>query len=47
MKNKLDVCGELLSIIEKQNEVISKMAVDSMEKENMINVLMEECDGVY
>lgn len=47
MKNKLDVCTELLGIIERQNEVISKMAIDSMEKENMINMLMQECDGLY
>lgn len=46
-KNGLDVCSELLEIIEKQNEVISKMAIDNLEKENMINVLMEECDGLY
>ena len=47
MKNKLDVCSELLGIIEKQKEVISKMAIDNLEKENMINALMEECDGLY
>lgn len=47
MKNRLDVCDELLGIIEKQNEVISKMAADNLEKENMINILMEECDGFY
>lgn len=47
MKNKLDVCSELLKIIEKQNEVISKMAIDNLEKENMINALMEGCEGFY
>lgn len=46
MKNKLDVCSELLGFIEKQNEEISKMAIDNMGKENMINVLMAECDGL-
>lgn len=47
MKNKLDVCAELLDVIEKQNEVISKMAIDNLEKENMINALMEECEEFY
>ena len=46
-EKKLEVCVELLEIIEKQNEVISKMAIDNLEKENMINALMEECEGFY
>lgn len=52
--NQLNVCNELLGIIDeqknvitKQSEVISKMAIDNMEKENMINVLLEDCDQLY
>ena len=51
---RLDVCKELLGVIEeqkniisKQNEAISKMAIDGMEKENMINALLEDCGGLY
>lgn len=54
MSNKLDICTELLNtisekdcLIASQNNVIAKLVTDNMEKENMINVLMEDLDGFY
>ena len=52
MKSKLYY--DLLEIIEKQdgmickqNELIAKLVNENMEKENMINVLMQEQEGMY
>lgn len=52
MKNKL--CYSLLEIIEsqdeiicKQNQMLSSLVNENAEKENMINVLMQEQDGMY
>ena len=54
MSNNLEVCMELLNMVSEQdalianqNSVITKLVTDNMEKENMINVLMEDLDGFY
>lgn len=52
MKSKLYY--DLLEIIEKQDEMIykqnklmTKLVNENMEKENMINILMQEQEGMY
>lgn len=52
MKSKLYY--DLLDIIEKQDEMIckqnklmAKLVNENMEKENMINILMQEQEGMY
>lgn len=52
MKSKLYY--DLLEIIEKQDEMIckqnklmAKLVNENMEKENMINVLMQEQEGIH
>ena len=51
---KVKLYYDLLGIIEmqdemirKQNELISELVNENMEKENMINVLMQEQEGMY
>ena len=52
MRSKL--CYDLLDIIEKQDEMISKqnklmakLVNENVEKENMINVLMQEQESIH
>lgn len=54
MSNKTKACYDLLEIIEKQKDVIAKqnttivkLVNENMEKENMINVLMQEQEHLY
>ncbi len=48
------LCYELLEIIDtqgvvidKQRELIVKLSTNNLEKENMINALLEDCDALY
>lgn len=54
MTEKTKLYCDLLEIIEKQeemikkqNDLIAKLTNENVEKENMINVLMQEQDGMY
>lgn len=54
MSDSVNIGAELLELINsqeemliKQNKIISHLVGDNLEKENMINVLMQECDGMY
>jgi len=54
MATKTKLCYDLIEIIEKQDEIIckqnqtiAKLVNENMEKENMINVLMQEQEGMY
>lgn len=54
LKMKVKLYYELLDIIEmqdemirKQNELISELVNENMEKENMINELMQEQEGIF
>lgn len=54
MTEKIKLCYNLLEIIEnqeemikKQNELIAKLTNETLEKENMINTLMQEQEGMY
>lgn len=38
--------SELIEIIEKQNRLIEKLINENAEKENMLNVLMNEFNGI-
>lgn len=53
MSNKTKICCELLDIIDKQgkmikkqNELIAELTNENLEKENMINELMQEQAGM-
>lgn len=43
----LDIIDKQEEVITKQNEIIAKLTNENVEKENMINVLMQEQDGIY
>ena len=43
----LDIIEKQEDMIRKQNELISELVNENMEKENMINVLMQEQEGMY
>lgn len=54
MPHKTNICYDLLEIIDKQEEMIkkqkdmiSKLVNENVEKENTINVLMQEQEGIY
>lgn len=52
MKNRLyydllDIIEKQDKMIAKQNETISKLVNENMEKENMINVLTQDQNGMY
>ena len=54
MSSKTKICCELLDIIDKQgkmikkqNELIAELTNENLEKENMINELMQEQEGMY
>ena len=43
----LEIIDKQEEVITKQNEIIAKLTNENVEKENMINVLMQEQDGMY
>lgn len=52
MKNKiyydlLETIGKQEEMIKKQNETIAKLVNENLEKENMINVLMQQEEYLY
>ena len=54
MSSKTKICCELLDIIDKQeemikkqNELITELTNENLEKENMINELMQEQEEMY
>ena len=52
MQNKLyydllEIIGKQEELITKQNELIAKLTNENLEKENMINVLMQEEKYLY
>lgn len=54
MSSKVKICTDLLELVENQDAIISKqksmiasLVNENLEKENMINVLMQEQNGMY
>ena len=54
MKNKVETCIGLLELIKRQEEVISRqnatiteLTNENLEKENIINILMQEQSVMY
>ena len=43
----LDIIEKQEDMIRKQNELIAELTNENLEKENMINVLMQEQEGMY